>query len=176
MEWIESLSLAESIVLGLLASALCIAVIVGFLHLLCLPPRLWYCSGIIPKKVFLIPKDKILEKNNVLYEILKGMQVDTESIFFSVSKKDIGDYLDFLILKLTIPPFEKKKVGGRKSLYISSFYEGDIEDTYVIGDLENPEDWWIIKCCIKPSTFNFLVTRKNREMAELFNERFRNSN
>jgi hypothetical protein len=176
MEWIESLSLAESVVFGLLASALCIAVIVGFLHLLCLPPRLWYCSGVIPRKVFLIPRDKILEKNNVLYEILKGMQVNTESIFFSVSKKDIGDYLDFLILKLTIPPFEKKKVEGRRSLYISSFYEGDIEDTYVIGNLENPEDWWIIKCCIKPSTFNFLVTRKNREMAELFNERFRSSN
>lgn len=176
MEWIESLSLAESIVLGLLASALCIAVIVGFLHLLSLPPRLWYCSGIIPKKVFLIPKDKILEKNNVLYEILKGMQVDTESIFFSVSKKDIGDYLDFLILKLTIPPFEKKKVGGRKSLYISSFYEGDIEDTYVIGDLENPEDWWIIKCYIRPNTLKFLITRRNRDMAERFNARFKDSN
>ena len=176
MEWIESLSLAEFIVLGLLASALCIAVIVGFLHLLCLPPRLWYCSGIIPKKVLLVPRDKILEKNNILYDSLKKMEMNVDSFFFSISKGDIGDYLNFLILNLTIPPLEKKKVEGRRSLYVSSFYEGCVEDTYVIGDLENPENWWIFKCYTRTNSLKFLITRTNHDMAELFNERFRNSN
>lgn len=171
-EWLQSLPQALSIFIMVVAFVLLViavyAVLMGILHLMCLPPMLRCYVDKSLKKLVPIPKYKIGEKNEFFYKLMKNMWVDTDSLAFSPRKKDMGYYFDFLMCKLTCyHPHGKVKVSEEWGyLFTRKIKSGLYENTYLISD-EGKENWWILKFNHSGSLrFRFKMTRTDRCIAE----------
>lgn len=169
MDWILSLHPAISMLLMIIAVLL---FVFGTLFLLCLPPMVWCYEGKSFKKLVPIPKHKIAEKNLILYELMKDMWINTDSICFSVGTSDIvHHYSHFLLCDLTLfrryYKDEEFKVSNEVSLLVREQNLGLYESVYLISDSGNNENWWILKLDHSdPLRYRFRMTRTSRLTAE----------
>ena len=106
--------------------------------------RLLNCRVKTIKKWIWIPRDKIYEKNEIIYKLMMNMSIETDSLELSVGKSDFQDYSGFLFYKFTCPNKEVR-ITNEISLSVRECRSDENEDTYIIMNPDTVRYCWRLK-------------------------------
>ena len=158
VEFLNSIPLGWAILIGLLAFALLVFVAywvaMGIPMLLVQSPKVRYYHVKtlrflnrrvkVLKKVISIPKEQIYKKNKDIYELMRNMRIETDSLEFLVSKSDCEDYFNFLFYKFTATTKEVR-VTAETSLFVNDSGKKGHEDVYFLTNSNKEKYCWCLK-------------------------------